>query len=74
MEIPWRVIAGRGKRVNGEKGTGNKKHKPSVQNRQGDVKNSVGNGEAKELIYMTHGHEVRWWGMLEGGGVQDRRG
>ena len=23
------------------------------------VKNSVGNGEAKELICMTHGHELR---------------
>ena len=21
--------------------------------------NSIGNGEAKELIYMTHGHELR---------------
>ena len=20
----------------------------------------MGNGEAKELIYMTHGHELRW--------------
>ena len=25
----------------------------------GDVKNSIGNGEAKELICMTHGHELR---------------
>ena len=25
----------------------------------GEVKNSIGNGEAKELIYMTHGHELR---------------
>ena len=24
-----------------------------------DVKNSIGNGEAKEFICMTHGHEVR---------------
>ena len=30
-----------------------------VQNRQGDVKNSIGNGVAKELICMTHGHELR---------------
>ena len=42
-------------------------------NRQGEVKNSMGNGEAKELICMTHGHELRWgnaggmgWGMVEG--------
>ena len=33
----------------GEKGTGNKKHKWQVQNRQREVKNSIGNGEAKEL-------------------------
>ena len=38
-------------------GTGNKKHK--VQNRQGEVKNSTGNGEDKELICTTHGHELR---------------
>ena len=27
--------------------------------RQGEVKNSIGNGEAKELICRTHGHELR---------------
>ena len=26
---------------------------------QGEVKNSIGNGVAKELICMTHGHELR---------------
>ena len=26
----------------------------------GEVKNSIGNGEAKELICTTHGHELRW--------------
>ena len=30
-----------------------------VQNRQGDVKNSMGNGEAKEHIRSIHGHELR---------------
>ena len=30
-----------------------------MQNRQGEVKNSIGNVEAKELIYMTHGHELK---------------
>ena len=30
---------------------------------KGDVKNSIGNGEAKELTCMTHGHELsRGWG------------
>ena len=32
----------------------------SVRNRQGECKNSMGNVEAKELICMTHGHELRW--------------
>ena len=45
---------------NGGKGTGNKKHKWLVQNRQGEVKNRMGNGEAKDLICMTHGDELRW--------------
>ena len=31
----------------------------SINGRQGEVKNSIGNGEAKELIYTTHGHELR---------------
>ena len=37
-------------------GTGNRKHKWQVQNGLGEVKNSMGNGEAKEFICMTHGH------------------
>ena len=45
---------------NGGKSTGIKKHKWQVQNRQRKAKNSMGNGEAKELICMTHGHELRW--------------
>ena len=53
MEIAWRVISREGERENREKGTGNKKHKWWVQNRQGEVKNSMGNGEARELIYTT---------------------
>ena len=52
----------------GGKGTGNKQHKWWIQNRQGEVKNSIENGEAKELICTIHGHELRgggcWW---EGG-------
>ena len=65
---------GKGKGKNGEKGTGNKKHKGQVQNRQGEVKNSMGNGEAKELICTTHGHEVSGGGggMLVEGVVQGR--
>ena len=45
--------------------TGNKYYKWQVQNRQGEVKNSLGNGEVKELICMTHGHELRWEGGMQ---------
>ena len=59
----WRSHGGlsvrKGRGDNGRKGTGNKKHKWYIQNRQGEVKNSMGNVEGKELIYMTHGHELR---------------
>ena len=55
---------------NAGKDTGNKKHKWQIQNRQGEVKNSMGNGKAKELICMTHGHEIRWGN--DGGGLQGR--
>ena len=34
MEITWRVISGEGEGGNAGKGTGNKKHKWEVQNRQ----------------------------------------
>ena len=40
-------------------GIGNKKDNWQAQNRQGEVKNSVKNGVAKELICMICGHEVR---------------
>ena len=39
-----------------------------MENRQEEGKNSVENVEAKELICMTHGHEL--WG----GGVYGREG
>ena len=41
-----------------------------IGGKQGEGKNSVGNVEAKELISMTHGHELQG-GMWEGGGGQD---
>ena len=34
----------------------------------GEVKNSMGNGEAKELISTTHGHELRGVGIAGGSG------
>ena len=59
MEITWRAISGEGLRGEWGKGTGNKKHKWQVQNRQMEIKNSMGNGDAKELICTTLGHELR---------------
>lgn len=50
------------------------KHNWQAQNREGDVKNRIGNAEAKELTYTTHGHELRrknsWreWGYQEESG------
>ena len=61
----WRVISGEEEGGNEGKGTGNKKHKWFVQNRQGEVKNSVGNGEVKELMCTTYGHELS--GGIAGG-------
>ena len=64
---------GRMREENGGKDTGNKKHKWQVQNRQGEVKNSIGNGEVKELTCMTHGHELRL-GNVGGWGCAGQRG
>ena len=64
----WRSHKGyqwRGEQGEWGKGTGNKKHKWQVQNRHGEIKNSIGNGEAKKLICTTHGHELR--GVNAGG-------
>ena len=71
MEIIWRVISREGKGGEWGKGTGFKKHNLVGTKYTGEVKNSIGNGEAKELICMTHGHELRrgitggktgtWW-------------
>ena len=43
-----------------------------VQNTQGEIKNSIGNGEAEELICTTHGRELR--GGCWRAGVTGRRG
>ena len=42
-----------------------------MENRQGECKNSVGNVEAKELISMTHGHELCGGECGREGGGQD---
>ena len=47
MEITWRVINEGMEGERGGKGTENKQHKWQVENRQGEVKDSIGNVEAK---------------------------
>ena len=39
-----------------------------VENRQGQVRNRMGNAEAKELICTTHGNELRSQGNAGGRG------
>ena len=51
---------GSGRGENEGKGTENKQSKQQVEGRQEEIKNSIGNVEAKELLCTTHGHEVRW--------------
>ena len=43
---------GEGRWENGGKGTGSKKCKWQVQNRQEQVKGNMGNGEGKETLYV----------------------
>ena len=47
MDVNWKVSARRGDGENGGNGARIKKHNWQVQNRQGNVNNSIGNGEAK---------------------------
>ena len=42
-----------------------------MENRHGEGKNSVGNVEEKELISMTHGHELCGGNVGGKGGGQD---
>ena len=64
MEITRRVTSGREKGENGGKGTGNKNYNWQVQNRQEEVKDSIGNGETKELIRTIHGHKLRGLSLI----------
>ena len=59
----WRshggLSVGEGEKEKGGIGAGNKQHIWQVENRQGEVKNSIGNVEAKELICTIHTHELK---------------
>ena len=73
MKITWRVVSGEVEGENGrEKAQGIRSIIGRHENRQGVVKNSKGNREARELLCMMHGHELRGCGMLDGGGLQGR--
>ena len=73
----WSLFGGlsvaRGRGENGGKGTEIKTHNWLVQNRQGEIKNSIGNGETKELIYRTHGRELSGQEDCERSGVPGRQ-
>ena len=56
----------------GRKGTGNK-HKCWAQDRQGEVKNSIGNEKLKAFMY-THGYELRGGRGNTGVGIAERWG
>ena len=72
MEITWRIISREEEWGEWGKSTGNKKPKWLSTNRQREVKNSMGNGEAKELTYVTHEHELRWGNDGERGSTGQR--
>ena len=65
METTWKVISGGVGGERREKGTENKQHKWQVEDRQEEVKNSIGNAEAK--MYMALGHELKGGMWVEGG-------
>ena len=72
-----RLLVGREWGEMGEKVQGIKSINGSYKIDRGEVKNSMGNGEAKELICMTHGHELRGrnvGGRREGAGQRGIKG
>ena len=73
MVAIWERCGGMGEEVRGLRTTNRQS-----QNSHGDVKYSIGNGVAEELIFMTRGYE-QWWGdclrewvVLGGGGQRGK--
>ena len=58
MKTIWMVSSCEVEREEWVNGARIRKHNCYVQNKQRDAKNSVGKGEAKELLCMTHIHEL----------------
>ena len=73
MVARWEGCGGMGEEVRGLRSTNRQ-----LQNSHGDVKYSTGNGIAKEVIRLTHGHEqwcgdcLREWGLLDEGGQRGK--
>ena len=65
---------GGGCREMGEEVMGLRSTNRQLQNSQGDVKYSTGNGVAKEPIHMTHEYDQWLWGLPEGVGVAEWMG
>ena len=65
-----REVWGLGEEMRGVRSTNRQ-----IQNSHGDGKYSIGNGVAKELICMTHGHE-QWCGdcLRRGAGLRWAKG
>ena len=59
-KLPEGCQMGGGRRRMGEQVRGLRRTNRKLQNSHGNIKYSTGNGAAKELIHMTHGHE-QWW-------------
>ena len=53
MEIKWRVVSGKGEGKNGGKVQGIRSRIGRHKIDRGDVKNSIGNGEAKRQLTCT---------------------
>ena len=68
MEIICMVTTWEWEGENGKKVQGLRSTNQQVQNAQGDIMNSIGNEVAKELVCVTHGHELRGGETARGNG------
>ena len=59
MEITWRVISGKGTGIEWSKKVQEIRSIIGRHKIYWEIKNSIENREAKELIYTTHGCELR---------------
>ena len=69
MVAKWEGMGRMGEEVRGLRSTNRQ-----LQNSHWDVKYSIGNGEAKELTYISCGHEQQWRALPEGEGKGGKTG